>query len=168
MEFCLQNADILDEKLEESLSNLLVFQKEKFFNGQDYELNICFDVERLNDSGFDSFNVPKHNEGTKDIHEGKIYDVLTYQLKKIVEVFVANNISVHKANIKGDYLDENNTIKITIKEDFSKPMFSGRGKNKRRMNVFSIIPSAPYINGIAADLKAQKLKEIYNKVIKNM
>lgn len=44
-------------------------------------------------------------------------------------------------------------------------MFNGRDKNKRRMNVFLIMPSVPYVNGIVANLKFQKLKELYNKVM---
>ncbi|WP_132102004.1 hypothetical protein [Dehalobacter sp. MCB1] len=48
-----------------------------------------------------------------------------------------------------------------ITEDTSEPRFIGRGKNKKRLRVSSIIPSLPYTKENVTKLASERISKIY-------
>lgn len=86
---------------------------------------------------------------------------MSFQLKKLEKVLEENDIEAYSTTIQGDNLESENIIKIEIVEDTSEPNYTGRGKNKKRMKVSSIIPSLPYTQENISTLAGERQSELY-------
>ncbi|QGT99483.1 hypothetical protein SYNTR_0890 [Candidatus Syntrophocurvum alkaliphilum] len=155
------NTDIFDKNLSQELNNVIETRKDSFVNGMVYKLTVSFHVDLLHDQRFEDFVVPIKSNTNKNKKKDIINELLSFQLKELEQVLNNNGIEIYNATIQGNYLEAINIIKIQISEDTSEPTFTGRGKNKRRMKCFSIIPSIPYIQ----DKSSNILSEIYAKRI---
>ena len=139
MEFILQNTDIFDEEIDVKFNNLIIANKDKFITGTVYEFTVSFSVYLLKDIRFEEFKTLKCKTSKNTKH-----DVLSFQLEKLIDILDINGIEVYSTRIHGDILESKDIIKIEFPEDNSKPMYSGRGNNKRRMKSKWIVPNKPY------------------------
>jgi hypothetical protein len=144
MEYILQNTDIFDEKIDQKLKEVIIDNKDAFTKGKTYISKVSFHVNLLDDQRFQEFNIPIPSKTNKGTQKYKIYDVMSYQLKRMEQVLNENEIETYSTVVQGDYLNADNIIKIEILEDNSQASFTGRGKNKKRIKVSTIVPSMPY------------------------
>ena len=164
MEYILDSTDIFDENLDELFKQKLTSDITSFIPGKSYELTVTFHVNLLHDKRFDECVAPEPR--TKNsTRVDNINDWLSYQLKKLEQVMKDKAIEVYSTKIQGDELNNDQIIKIEIDEDASTPMFRGRGKNKKRMGVSVIMPSRPYISEVGSKFMAERLGEIYAKIM---
>lgn len=161
MEFILSNTDIFDEEIDKKLKDIILNNMGSFDLEKAYKLTVSFHVNLLSDPRFQVFNVPVRSKTSKGTEKDNIYDVMSFQLKKIEEILKENNIESYSKTIQGDYLEAENIIKIEIYEDTSEPKYNGRGKNKTRMGVNSIMPSRPFIQEKVSDFASERISEIY-------
>lgn len=160
MEYILYNTDVLDEQIGALFNQEIVANLTDFVKGKFYKLTVSFNVNLLHDRRIENFNIPpsKTNKGTI---EDKISDVLGHQLRVLEQILANNGIEVQSATIQGEELPEKRIIKIEMIEDNSTPYYRGRGKEKKLFKVFSIVPSKPYISGIASVEAGKELGKIY-------
>lgn len=162
MEYILDYTDIFDKNLDELFNQKLTLEVANFIPGKPYKLTVTFDVNLLHDERFDECLTPEPKK-KYSTRVDNIYVLLSYQLKKIEHVMKENGIVVYSTKIQGDEINNDRIIRIEIEEDFSEPMFHGRGKNKKRMGFSEIMPSRPYLNEVASKIKAERLGKIYTK-----
>jgi hypothetical protein len=166
MEFILHNTDIFDEDIGAKFNKVVKTNKDSFTKGNVYELTVSFHVNLLNDTRFDELNIQVKSKTNKGTRQDKVSDVMSYQLNKLEQILNENGIEVYSTTIQGDYLEEESIIKVEILEDKSKPDFIGRGKNKRRTKVSSIIPSMPNtierMTKLASEIISKKFYELIN------
>lgn len=81
---------------------------------------------------------------------------MSFQLKKLEQAMAENEIKVYSTTIQGDNLDDENIIKIEIQEDNSEPNYIEGGKNKKRLEVSSIIPNISYTRGIVTKFACER------------
>jgi hypothetical protein len=170
MEFILKNTDIFDEDIEKKFSRALT-SRDKFDAGSVYKFTVSFHVNLLNDSRFEEFKLPVPRKSSKDAKKDKIYDLMSFQLKKLEKVLEQNDIKVYSTTIQGDDLAEEKILKIEIEEDTSSnqnPL--GKGKNIKKGKVSSVIPSLPFTKQNITNLASERICKIFNElmnIIKN-
>lgn len=165
MEFILQKTDIFDKEIGAKLDMIIRANQDSFIKGYVYKLTVSFHVNLLNDPRFEEFNIPvpsKTNKGTK---KDKIYDVMSYQLNSLEQILEHHGIEIYTATIQGDNLETESIFKIEICEDTSEHKFMGKGKNKKRMKVKSIVPSLPYTQANVSKIAFERLCKIYFDII---
>lgn len=165
MEHILQNTDIFSDDIDKKLNEIILLDENNFNKEVTYRLTVSFHVNLLYDSRFEEFNIPVQSVARKECQKNKVYDVMSFQLGKIKEVFSKNNIKIYSTGIKGDNLELEDIIKIDIKEDDSEAFYSGRGKNKKRIKVSTIMPSAPYIQEVLEKSAPEGIRKIYYKFL---
>jgi hypothetical protein len=160
MEYVLRNTDIFDEQIGTLFNQEILANLGCFGTGKLYKLVVSFYVDLLHDKRFESFNISpsKTNRGEPT---DKIYDILGHQLHVLEQMLANNGIEVQSATIKGEELQEENIIRIKLAEDNTTPYYRGRGKGKKLFKAFSIVPSRPYISGIASKEAGKALGKIY-------
>lgn len=162
MEYILQNTDLFDEEIGIKFNKVITTSnQDNITNGKIYKLTVSFHVNLLNDMRFEEFNIPVPSKTSKGTKQDKIYDVMSFQLKCLENILNDHGIEVYSKTIQGDYLETEKMIKIVICEDTSEPKLMGRGKNKRRMKVSSIVPSMPYTQENVSKLAAERICKIY-------
>lgn len=172
MEFIIKGTDIFDEEVGEKFSQAIQSSEDKIKKDKVYKFIVSFHVNLLNDSRFEEFNLPvpsKKNTGTK---KDKIYDVLSFQLNKLVKILEENDIEAYSTIIQGDKLEEVvNILKIELVEDESpEKTYSGKGKKNKRPKVSSIIPSLPFTTSNVTNFASERITKIFNElmnIIKN-
>ncbi|WP_083238793.1 hypothetical protein [Caloranaerobacter ferrireducens] len=165
MEYILQDTDIFDENIGEKFSRVIKNNKDVFIKGKNYSFIVSFHVNLLHDARFESFNIDAPSKINNGERKDKIYDVMSFQLKKLEQVLEENGIEVYSTTIQGDNLKSENIIKIGIIEDTSEPSYSGRGKNRRRIKVSSIIPSLPYTQEKISKFAGERLSELFYQLM---
>lgn len=160
MEYCLYETDIFDEDIGTKADQVISFDRSSYINGKAYKLTVKFHVDLLQDTKFEQVDVPS-SITSKGTREDKISDFMSYQLDKVVDVLKNHDIESYSMSIEGDHLDHKNMIIIEMNEDTSKPSFVGRGKNKKRMKMKSIMPSRPFIQERASEHAAKRLGKTY-------
>ncbi|WAG61799.1 hypothetical protein LL037_16565 [Clostridium estertheticum] len=118
-------------------------------------------MKLLDDTRFEGFNVPvpsKTNKGTK---KDEIYEVMSFQLRRLEKVLNENGAEVSSTTIQGEYLDSENIIKIVICEDTSERKFMGRGKSRKSVKVSSIVPRMPFTQKNVTKLASERLNNIF-------
>lgn len=161
MEYILNHTDIFDEELDQKFEEILNNDKDAFENGKAYVFKVSFHVNHLSSSKFQEFILPVSSKTSKGTAKDKIYDVMSYQLKRMEEVLKQNEIESYSTTIQGDNLEKENIIRIEIYEDTSELAYTGRGKSKGRAKVSSIVPSLPYTQDNVARLASERLNKIY-------
>lgn len=162
VEYVLHNTDIFDEEIGIKFNAALTADGEEVDKKIIYKLIVNFHVNLLNDSRFESFFVPEPSKTSKGTKKDKIYDVMGTQLKRLEQILNENGLEASSATIQGNHLEVDNIIRIELSEDTSEPQFTGRGKNKKRIKVHSIIPSLPYSQEIGSKLAAERISKIYD------
>lgn len=123
-------------------------------------------MKLLNDPKFEEFEVPvRSNKKSKGTEKGKIYDVMSFQLKKLEKVLEENSIIVNSTTIQGDNLEEENILKIEIHQDTANHNSSSRGKNVNRTKVSSVIPSLPYTRQNITTLASERISKLFYDVM---
>lgn len=165
MEYRLYETDIFDEDIEIKVDQVIASDRSRYIKQQAYKLTVKFHVNLLHDIRFEQIYIPltKTNKGTR---EDKIGDFLGFQLDKVGQVLESNGIEAYSMSIEGDYLDSENMVMIDLHEDTSDPMFTGKGKNKKRMKTKSIMPSRPFIQEKVSQLSAERLGRIYGELMR--
>ena len=74
-------------------------------------------------------------------------------------------IECYKYTIEGDCLN-NYDVKISIKEDKSKPVYNGRGKNKKRISLGCVVPNKKNTINMVTRLYNERMSKIYGKLFK--
>lgn len=165
MEYILNDTDIFDEELDHKFGEILNNDRGAFEKGKSYVFKVSFHVNHLNSSKFQEFNLPVPSKTSKGTAKEKIYDVMSYQLKRMEEVLKQNEIESYSTTIQGDNLKKENIIRIEIHEDTSEPAYMGRGKSKRRMRVSSVVPSLPFTQDNVSKLASERLSKIYGDLM---
>ena len=165
MEYILSNTDILNEQIGVLFNREILANSGCFVTGRAYRMVVSFNVNLLHDRRFEEFNVPLPSKANAGTEMERIYDVLWHQLHVLEQILVNNGIEVNSASIQGEDLQEEPIVKIEMTEDDANPIYSGRGKKKKQLKVFSIMPSRPYITGIASKMAGKELGEIYYKIM---
>lgn len=166
MEYILENTDIFDNVLEEKFGKLIFEDIISYCNEDAYSLTVSFHVSLLSDSRFEGFDIPVPSKTSKGTRQDKIYDVLSYQLRKLEQRLNENCIYICSSTIQGAQLNNVNIIKVEVKRDISEPRYTGRGKNKKRMKISSIIPSLPYTQELVSKFAAERLGKMYWELMK--
>lgn len=166
MEYILENTNIFSEDIDTKFNEVIMISKDKFRKEKCYTFKASFHVNLLSDSRFQEFNVPDRRKGSKETEKDKVYDVLSFQLRRLVKILQANDIESYSTTIQGEDLEDENIIKIEINEDTSEPSFVGRGKSKKRYKISSIMPSRPYIEKTTAKLMGERMNELYHYLSK--
>lgn len=161
MEYILQNTDIFDEKIDQKLKEVIIDNKDAFTKGKTYIFKVSFHVNLLDDQRFQKFSIPIPSKTNKGMQKDKIYDVMSYQLKRMEQILNENEIETYLTIVQGDYLNADNIINIEILEDSSQPTFIGRDKNKKRIKVSSIVPSMLYTQENVTKLAGERLSKIF-------
>lgn len=165
MEYLLHNTVIFDEDIGDKFNAAIKTSKEKFDEGKNHKLIVCFHVRLLNDPRFESFFIPEPSKANRGSRTDKIYDVLSTQLNRLEQTMCEHGIEVNSATIQGEQLEVENVIKITVSESASEPHYSGKGKNKNKIKVSSIVPSLPYTQENIANLASKRISEMYSNFI---
>lgn len=165
MEYILNDTDIFDEELDQKFGEILNKNKDVFEKEKTYVFKVSFHVNHLNSSKFQEFILPVPSKTSKGTAKDKIYDVMSYQLKRMEEVLKQNEIESYSTTIQGDNLKKENIIRIEIYEDTSEPAYTGRGKSKGRAKVSSIVPSLPYTQDNIAKHASERLNKIYGDLM---
>ncbi|QDR81318.1 hypothetical protein [Sporomusa termitida] len=161
MEYILHNTDIFDEKINDKFSALIINNQKDFIKGTPYVFTVSFHINLLQDERFYQFDLPAPQFERKAEKKDKIYDVLSFQLKRLERVLGDNGIEAYSTTIQGDNLDAEDIIKLKLLEDTSEPSFMGRGKKKKRMKVSCIVPSVPYTSGLATKFASERISKIF-------
>lgn len=147
MEWVLDNTDIFDVEIDAKFNQLIQANKDNFIGGNVYTFTVSFDVNLLNDVRFEEFNIPVPERTSIDTKKDKINNVLSFQLDKLIQVLIENDIEVRSTKIQGDVIEAENIIKIEINEDTSEPNLTSKGKKSKRginkYKISSIIPNLP-------------------------
>ncbi|WP_026673605.1 hypothetical protein [Alkalihalobacterium bogoriense] len=171
MEFILNKTTIFDENIDEKFSEVLKSSSDSFAAGNVYKFTVSFHVNLLNDTRFEEFILPVSRKRSNDTRKDKIYDVMSFQLKKLEKVLEENDIEVYSTTIQGDQLAEENIVKIAIDEDLTANQnTSGKGKNTKRGKVSSVIPSLPFTQQNITNLASERISKLFNElmnIIKN-
>lgn len=157
MEYILQNTDIFDERLGLKFSEIIKEDLDNFINGTIYKIKVTFHVNLLKDFRVEIFDVPNPYPHRTRNEKDKTGDVLSFQLDRIKQIITEKGIEFYSSSIQGDYLEAEDIMKIEISEDTSKPIFSGRGKNKKRMKFCTILLNKP------SQLAIENLNRAYKK-----
>jgi len=161
MEYILQNTDIFDTEIDQKLKVAINDNKDAFTKGKTYIFKVSFHVNLLNDKRFQEFSIPIPSKSSKGTQKDKIYDVMSYQLKRMEGVLNENEIETYSTTIQGDYLDSDNIIKIEILEDNSITAVTGRGKSKKRIKVSCIVPSLQFTQENVTRIASERINKIY-------
>ncbi|MGQ7276618.1 hypothetical protein ACT91Q_01475 [Brevibacillus thermoruber] len=163
MEYILENTDIFDEEIDANFKHVLLNNMDSLQN-KVYSLTVSFHVNLLHSNRFDKCAIlpSKSNDGSR---EDKIYDVLSFQLNKLVQLLAEFGIEVFSATIQGDILEAENIVKISLIEDTSEQLVTGKREKQQMMRVISIIPSLPYTHKTASKLASEKLNNIFSDLI---
>lgn len=173
MEFILNKTTIFDENIDEKFSEVLRSSRDSFAAGNVYKFMVSFHVNLLNDPRFEEFilPVPVSRKRSNDTRKDKIYDVMSFQLKKLEKVLEENDIEVYSTTIQGDQLAEENILKIDIDEDLTSNQNNlGKGKNTKRGKVSSVIPSVPFTQQNITNIASERISKLFNElmnIIKN-
>jgi hypothetical protein len=165
MEYILKGTDIFDKEIDQKLEMVICKNKDDFIMGKVYRFTVSFNINLLNDSKFQEFEIPDQSKTRKKTQKDKVSDVMSYQLERMKQVLEENGIESYSSTIQGDYLESDNIIKVEITEDTFEPAFSGRGKNKRRIKVCSIIPSLPFTKETVSKFASDKINKIYSDLM---
>ncbi|MTI71101.1 MAG: hypothetical protein FH751_12700 [Firmicutes bacterium] len=161
MEYILKDTNIFDENISTKFSKVIESNIDNFIKEKVYKLTVSFHVNLLEDTRFEDFNIenPKKTKGyTK---KDKIYDVLSFQLVKMEEVLSEKGIEITSSTIQGENLEDEDIIKTKISEDTSEPSYTGRGKNKTRMKVNSIVPNLHFIQDKVSEHASKRLSKLF-------
>lgn len=171
MELILKDTNIFDDNIDEKLSQIIKSSRDEFNPGNTYKFTVSFEVKLLNDPRFEKFNVPEPSKSSKGTRKDKIYDVLSFQLKKLENVLDENDIKVYSTTIQGEQLEVDNTVKIDFTEDNSNEQTTlGKGKNNKRPKISTVIPSLPYTKQNVTNLASERISKIFYQlmnIIKN-
>lgn len=165
MEYILQNTDIFDEEIALKFSNAIKGTLDNYIDETAYKIEVTFHANLLKDIRVEIFDAPNPYPHHKRTKKDKIYDVMSLQLKKLEKVLNENGIQLYNLHIQGDVIEAENIIKIDISEDISETNFMGRGKNERRMKVYSIMPSLPGFRKRVLDMPYDFLRKTFNEYI---
>jgi len=166
MEYIFKNTDIFDEKIDIKFKDIIINSKNEFDENKIYKLKVSFHVNLLSDPRFQKFNVPVRSKLSKGTEEDNIRDVMSFQLERLEDILAQNSIEARTTTIQGDYLDEENIIKIEIYEDNSRSMYDKKGKRIKGPKVSSIVPSLPYTQDTISKFASQRTNELYASVMK--
>ena len=144
MQCILENTDIFDDEIDQKFKVAICDNIKAFIKGTSYIFKVSFHVNLLDDERFEKFYVPNPSKASKGTQEDKIRDVMKYQLKRMEQVLIENEIETYSTTIQGEYLDSENIIKIEILEDNCKPEFIGSGKVKPRFKICTVVPSLQF------------------------
>lgn len=139
LEFCLNETNIFDELLDKKVENVILENKDRFVNDKNYILKISFNVELLNDDRFKSFYLLHCNRTIKK-EDDKIYEVLSWQLRKVCTMLESQGINSYVNTIQGIELNEQDIIKIVLREEEEdeEPV---KKRNRKRMKHNTIMPN---------------------------
>lgn len=104
MEYILNDTDIFDEELDHKFGEILNNDKGAFEKRKSYVFKVSFHVNHLNSSKFQEFILPVPSKTSKGTAKDKIYEVMSYQLKRMEEVLKQNEIESYSTTIQGDNL----------------------------------------------------------------
>jgi hypothetical protein len=166
MEIILKGTDIFDKEIDEKFRQAIQSFGDKLNKDNVYKFIVSFHVNLLNDSRFGEFDLPvtsKKNTGTK---KDRIYEVLSFQLDKLVQILEVNDLEAYSTIIQGDKLEEVNMLKIELVEDESpEKNSSGKGKKNKRPRVSSIIPSMPFTTSNVTSFASERISKIFNELM---
>lgn len=92
---------------------------------------------------------------------------LSTQLHECINILKEYGVGCYHSSIEGDTL-KNNNVKIVLKEDKSEPTYLGRGKNKRRMGITTIMPNKEYTTSTISRLYNERMNKIYFNLSKGI
>ncbi|KYG28209.1 hypothetical protein [Alkalihalobacillus trypoxylicola] len=171
MEFILNKTTIFDENIDEKFSEVLKSSRDSLSAGNVYKFTVSFHVNLLNDPRFEEFILPVSRKRSNDTRKDKIYDVMSFQLKKLEKVLEEIDIEVYSTTIQGDQLAEENIVKIDIDKDLTSNQNTlGKGKNTKRGKVSSVIPSLPFTQQNITNIASERISKLFNElmnIIKN-
>lgn len=161
MEYIIHDTDIFDEQIDQKFREIILRNIGSLEKDKAYIFTVSFHLNLLDDIRFENFNILP-SKTSKYIREDKIGVVMRYQLKRLEQILNENNIETYSTTIQGDNLEKERMIKIELIEDNSKPYVSGRGKNKKRIKVSSVIPNLPFTQNEISTVAAERMSDIFH------
>jgi hypothetical protein len=162
----------LSPKIAPSLENEKIHINPSYY----YSFDLVFDTSIYNDAKFYGFdlkkpvpnkNYPRWSDSDQEYLKDILYAVLSEQLHNAVEAVAALGFDICGAGIIGDKLESSHSIQIAIYEDKERE-YDRKGKEKKIMKVFSVMPSRPesservakfFVEKFWNDYKNEKIKE---------
>jgi hypothetical protein len=163
---CSLKADLFDYELSDKLLEAVSPEINKLEKENYYELVISFHVDLLNDPRMDLVDVPLKKWEKNDSRKDKIYNLLDFQLDKIDEALLENELQIINASIQGEQLEALEIIKFQIIKKEVEVSSYRKKKNPKPFKIRSVVPSLPFTQDTASKLANERLSEIYHDLMK--
>lgn len=165
LEIYLNETNVFDEELDKKVECAILKNKDSLVKEKNYILEICFNVDLLNDARFKSFHLLHCNKPIKK-EDDRIHEVLSWQLDKACTVLENQDIKSYSNTIQGVELNERDVIKIVLKEENKVDEEPIKKRKTKRMKVNSIIPNKKAtqerINESFNDYMSKRYSELYH------
>lgn len=168
MKLIIKKIHIFDIRIQDEFREFIKLNKDKLDSNKCYTLILRYNAKTvLENDNFDFNNSIYNNVEIKFKDENKEYKALRTQLEKCTDILKENGIECYDSTIEGDSL-KNNDVKIILEEDKSEPAYTGRGKNKRRIGMSSVMPNKEYTINTISKFFNERMSKIYSNLSNNI
>ena len=168
MQLIIKKMHIFDIRIQDEFREFIKLNKDKLDSNKCYTLILRYNAKLvLENDNFDFNNSIYNNVEVKFKHENKEGKALSTQLKKCRDILKENGIECYDSTIEGDSL-KNSNVKIILEEDKSEPAYTGRGKNKRRIGISSVMPNKVYTTNTISKFFNERMSKIYCNLSNNI
>ncbi len=159
MNLAIKSTDIFDPNTYWKVKEKLDRNPKRINRNVIYRVTLKFDRSALVDERMMAFSIPESKSQQYPNNDVKdhIHYLLNLQLKRASRACKNAGIQSHHFSINGDDLTDSKSLVIILKKETKELMYQGRGKNKRVMDGYCIVPDLPGIQQELAKTLAQQL-----------
>jgi hypothetical protein len=163
MNLAIKSTDIFDPNTYWKVKEKLDRNLKRINRDVIYKVTLKFDRNALTDERMMAFSIPESKSQrypNNDVND-HIYYLLNLQLKRVSRACKNAGIQSHHFSINGDVLADSSSLVIILEKETKELMYQGRGKNKRVVDGYFIVPDLPGIQQeFYEEIKQQLINDI--------